>query len=124
MQNFYTEVREFSQEEALASLCRDLPDELHVVVIGVALYERQAEFAEQFCHRLVDHGNETVRGNAILGFGHLARRFGNLESARIKWLVERALNDDSDYVRGQAWAAASDIAHFLGWNIDGFAADE
>jgi hypothetical protein len=121
MQNFYQEVREFSQEEALASLNRGFPGELHVVAVGVALYEHQAEFAEQFCLRLVNHDDDFVRGNAILGFGHISRRFGNLKSAQIKSLVEKALNDESDYVRGQAWAAASDITHFLGWNIDGFA---
>jgi hypothetical protein len=120
MRNFYQEVREYSQEEALACANGDMPCDLHVVVVGVAFYEVDADFAEEFCLRLVSHDSDNVRGNAILGFGHIARRFGKLESEQIRSLVERALKDESDYVRGQAWAAASDITHFLGWSIDGF----
>jgi hypothetical protein len=56
--------------------------------------------------------DEVARGNAILGFGHLARLFGRLgdESPGI---VKRGLVDTSTYVRGQAYAAAGDLQNSL-----------
>jgi hypothetical protein len=33
-------------------------------------------------------------------------------------VVQAALRDPHEYVRGQAEAAADDLAHFLGWTLD------
>jgi hypothetical protein len=71
------------------------------------------------CLRLSGHPHFNVRGNAILGFGHLARTCGALDEGRVKPLIERALKDTDEYVRGQANAAADDLAHYLGWRIEG-----
>jgi hypothetical protein len=59
-----------------------------------------------------------VRGNALLGFGHLARRFGRLDANRVKRLVDTGLHDGSDYVREQARSAAEDLSTFLAWEFD------
>jgi hypothetical protein len=59
-----------------------------------------------------------VRGNALLGFGHLARRFGRLDTHRVKRLVDTGLHDGSDYVREQARSAAEDLKTFLAWEFD------
>ena len=50
-----------------------------------------------------------VRGNALLGFGHLSRRFGELPSDPVYALVANGLSDPDAYVRGQAVAAADDL---------------
>jgi hypothetical protein len=60
-----------------------------------------------------------VRGNAVLGFGHLARRFRRLDEGVVRPIIENALLDADPYVRGQADAAADDVAHFLGWKVKG-----
>jgi len=59
-----------------------------------------------------------VRGNALLGFGHLARRFGEIPRNPVYDLVVRGLADPDSHVRGQADAAADDLAQFLGWNME------
>ena len=65
-------------------------------------------------NRLVALADETVRGNAVLALGHIARIHGALDRAKADAILRRAKGDDSAYVRGQAEAAGDDIAHFLG----------
>ena len=59
-----------------------------------------------------------VRGNALLSFGHLARRFGELPRDPVYTLVAQGLSDHDAYVRGQADAAADDLGQFLGWCVE------
>src|SRR3569623_786867 len=73
------------------------------VVVAVALYDESLDHAESVCRKLTAHPNEEVRGNAGLGFGHLARRFEDL-SRDCESLIKAGLTDESSYVRGQAWA--------------------
>jgi hypothetical protein len=89
---------------------------LGAMIVAAALYEDDFDVAYGACVQLSTHADEVVRGNAILGFGHLARLFGRIgdEAPRI---VKGALDDPSAYVRGQAHAAASDLAHFLGIEV-------
>ena len=96
-------------------LGRDDPAELLHVAIAVSLDPPDCAWAQEVCIRLAAHGDAHVRGNAILGFGHLARICGALDATRIRPLIDAAFDDESDYVRGQAHAAAGDLAHFLGW---------
>jgi hypothetical protein len=58
-----------------------------------------------------------VRGNAILGFAHLARRFRRLDRAVVEPLVVTALSDPDPYVSGHALEATDDLRHFLGWDL-------
>jgi hypothetical protein len=43
-----------------------------------------------------------------------------LDQAIVKPIIEAALKGPSDYVRGQARAAAEDVTHFLSWQVTGF----
>ena len=67
-----------AQSEVEAALERDDPNELMDLVIELATDGPDRDFAETCCVRLARHRNAMVRGNALLGFGHLARRFGRL----------------------------------------------
>ena len=116
----YEEIPEYSREEALAAAQRNVSDELRRVVIGIALYHPDRDFIGQFCWSLATHSDECVRGNAVLGLGYLAQRFEQLDEMHFRPIIEAALVDESQYVRGQAWAAADDISHALGWKIAGF----
>jgi hypothetical protein len=82
------------------------------------LYEEDFDFVQAACIRLAANDDEVVRGNAVLGFGHLARRFGELLPEGVS-VVRAALSDPSEYVRGQAHAAADDISHFLEIDLGG-----
>ncbi len=95
---------------------RDDPEVLGPMIIGAALYEDDFDTVYSACLRLSNHRDETVRGNAVLGFGHIARLFGRLGQDGPD-IVKRGLKDPSPYVRGQAHAAANDLDHFLGLSI-------
>jgi hypothetical protein len=97
---------------------RDDPVELIDWIVEFAGESGDRELAENCCVRLARHRNAMVRGNALLGFGHLARRFGRLDANRVKRLVETGLHDGSDYTRQQARSAAEDLKTFLAWDFD------
>lgn len=94
------------------------PRELLYVPIVISLDPADCRWAESICLRLSTHPDESVRGNAILGFGHIARTCRCLDEAVVKPIIAAALQDSSASVRGQADAAADDMEHFLGWRID------
>jgi hypothetical protein len=108
-------------EEALeraeieAILANDDPEELLGVIIDLAMAAEDREFAEDCCIRLAAHSNTDVRGNAIVGFAHLAQRFGDLDRERVLPVVEAALSDKKEYVRDQAEVARHELRDLLGW---------
>jgi hypothetical protein len=103
---------------AEAVLERDDAVELMDWILEFASESGDRDLAENCCVRLSRHRNAMVRGNAMLGFGHLARRFGRLDAHRVKRLVETGLHDGSEYVREQARSAAEDLKTFLAWEFD------
>ena len=117
MMNTYAQPYYAGSTALLEAIERDDVAVLGEAIVGAALYEEDFEVVHDACVRLSAHADETVRGNAVLGFGHLARLFGRASAEAVE-IVRRALGDASPYVRGQGWAAASDLRHFLGTDID------
>lgn len=101
-----------------AALERDDPIELERVVIEVALESEEREWAELTCAQLARHRSAGVRSGALLGFGHLARRFGALDRRRVQRLVERGLFAQHELVRERAESAAADLETFLAWSFE------
>lgn len=99
-----------------AVLARGIADELLHVPIVVSLDPPDCAWSFGICQRLATHADTRVRANAILGFGHLARTCGALETS-IRPVIEAALNDPDQEVRFKANDAAHDINHFLGWGM-------
>lgn len=97
------------------ALKRNNPKTLAVLVINVVLSSDDFEFAQNLCARLAHHPDEWVRGNAILGFGHLARLDRKLDRNLARPLILAARKDRSKIVRGQAECAMSDTRTFLRW---------
>lgn len=108
--------------DVTAALARNDADELlHVslVLSMEPLEEEHPGYAEKICRELALHPNFNVRGNAILGFGHLARTAGIIwKPKEVRALVEAGLADPDEYVRGQAEAAADDLHFFLKWKLE------
>ena len=102
-----------------AAIARNDPDELLHIPITLSLNPPEAEhpgYAESVCLKLARHPHAHVRGNALLGFGHLARTAGAIRNAdEVRGLIEAGLADADPFVSGQAEAAADDLEHFLGW---------
>ena len=101
-----------------AAIERDDPIELMDVATRIGLEAEEREWAQSCCAQLARHRNAQVRGNAVAGLGHLARRFGRLDPNRIKRIVEIALTDRSEYVQEMARSAAEDLRTFLSWEFE------
>lgn len=104
-------------EDVEAAIVRNQPEELLIAVLSAALYGLDLNWAEGVCHRLAVHPHFNVRGNAILGFGHLARIHGRLDRSVVLPLIQAALVDPHQYVRSHPHDAADDVEHFLGWSV-------
>lgn len=104
-----------------AALARNAPDELLHIPLALSLEPPEDDhpgYAESVCRDLARHPHPNVRGNAILGFGHLARTAGIIwKPKEVRALVESGMADTAEYVRGQAETAASDLRHYLKWNL-------
>ena len=116
-QSRYEPISETSRAEVGAAIERDDPEELLRVVLSAALHAEDPAWAEELCLHLALHSHPNVRGNAVLGLGHLSRSHGRLDRARAEPVIRAALGDADAYVRGQAEAAADDVEHFLGWRL-------
>lgn len=101
----YQAIEPVEVDDAEAALERNDSAELLLVAIRVGLYSEDLAWSEDFCLRLAEHPHFTVRGNAILSFGHLARRFRALGRDESIEAIRRGLKDDDEFVRGQADAA-------------------
>lgn len=98
-----------------AVLARGDPSELLYVpiVLGLDALDVERTWVEGICFQLAEHPNFNVRGNAILGLGHVARTCRELNIAVSVPLISKALADPHEYVRGHASDAAADLLHFL-----------
>jgi|SRR5215204_4236187 len=113
----YEAIEPRSREEVESAISRNIPDELSYAVVSAALYSDDPVWAEAVCLRMAGHDNPNVRGNAVLGFEHIARIHRHLDESRVRPLIESALVDGNDYVRGQADSATDDVEQFLGWKV-------
>jgi hypothetical protein len=75
-------------------------------------------WAEAVCVRLAGHPDPQVRGNALMGFGHIARTCGMLDMAVVGPLLAAGRVDPNPHVKGQADEACGDIRVFLGVEVD------
>jgi hypothetical protein len=109
----YEAIEELSRDKVEAAIVRNDPQELLYAVLSAALYADDPDWAESVCLRLAEHEHFNVRGNAILGFAHIARIHGRLDRNLVTTVIEGALSDENDYVRGHAHDAADDIEFLL-----------
>jgi hypothetical protein len=100
------------------ALLRDDPLELQDLIAEVALESEARVWAECCCAQLTKHHSAEVRGTALRGFGHLARRFGILDPNRVRKLIENGLHSQHEFVRREAESAADDVETFLAWHFD------
>lgn len=101
-----------------SALLRDDPFELQDLIAEVALESDARVWAECSCAQLTKHRSAEVRGTALRGFGHLARRFGILDPNRVRRLIENGLHSQHEFIRSEAESAADDVETFLAWHFD------
>ena len=115
---------EYEKHDVFAAIERDDPQELLHVPVALSMYDPDYDFALSICLELSRHPDPTVKGNAILGFGHLARRFRKMDEARTRPIVEQALGHEDFHVSGHAHSAADDISFFTDWHFEGRGAEK
>ena len=103
---------------AEALIEQDETTSLREVAREIGLEAADREWAQSCLIQLARHRDAEVRGNALEGFGHLARRFGRLDPGRVRRIVAIALVDPSQLVREKARSAALDLRTFLRWEFD------
>lgn len=114
----YEAIPEFGDAHVEEVLARGDLKELRLVALSIAMHSENPEQAEDICLRLARHEDSIVRGNSILGLGHVARIHRRLSECAARPVVEAALRDFDEWVRGQATSAADDIEQFLGWKLN------
>jgi len=113
----YEEVPTMTKVAILDGLNRADPEELKTIVLSAAMGIDDRRWAQAVCLQLATHPEPGVRGNAILGLGHLARIHRRLDRELVEPAILGASLDPDSYVRGHADSAAADVATFLGWKL-------
>ena len=116
----------WTEADVEAVVARGDPQELLYVpiVVGMNADDCDRAWAESLCFRLAEHPNFNVRGNAMLGLGHIARVCRSLDTARALPVLSRGLEDPDEYVRGHAHDAALDLHMYLGEVVPGYDVDD
>ena len=87
---------------------------LSKALVSLSLSDPDLRWTAELLLGLTHHENPNVRGNALLGLGHLARRFRALpDRDAAAAAVKAGLADANAFVRGQADSAADDLESFL-----------
>ena len=112
----------WTEADVEAVLGRGDPAELLYVpiVIGMNAEDCDQAWVESVCFNLADHRDFNVRGNAILGLGHIARTCRKLNLDRAVPIISLALSDANEYVRRHANHAASDLQIYLHVKVSGY----
>ncbi len=84
----YEPIEKYSKVDIEKAVADNNADELLLLVLSVALYSDDFEYAENFYVQLSIHEHFNVRGNAIQGFGHIARIHGKLNENKVKLIIE------------------------------------
>lgn len=111
----------WTEADVEAVVARGDPDELLYVpiVVGMNANDCDRKWAEEICLGLAKHPHFNVRGNAVLGFGHIARTCRALNTVAVLPVITAALLDEHEFVRGHAVSAAEDLGVYLGVVVPG-----
>jgi hypothetical protein len=113
----YQAIPEFTKAEMEQIIVENDIEKLVFVPLFASLYFEDRDFAYEVCRKLASHSNINVRGCAIEGFEHIARIDGKLDQEIVKPLVEKALVDESEFVRMKADDTKDGLEHFLKWKF-------
>lgn len=82
------------------------------VLVGLALYDGDRAYVEQWCRRVAqDSQQPTLVATVALCLGHLARRFRTLEPASVRLVERLATHGDLD---GRVLSALDDVTTYMG----------
>jgi hypothetical protein len=114
----YKKIGPLTKDDAKQIIAWNDIERLRTVPLSLSLYSDDLHWAIGQCINLASHNDVIVRGNAILSFGHFARRFHFAHRKFVEPLIQSALKDKNKFIRGQAENAADDIDRFCTWKVD------
>lgn len=81
---------DLTRDEAVHDLATGDVSKVTTALISVGLNEMDCTWAQDVCLRHMDNDNEEIASAAIVAIGHIARRFGTLDMARVTPALIRA----------------------------------
>ena len=111
----YESIPEFTEAEMEKAIAEDDFEKLIFVPLFASLYYEDRSYAEKICIKLVAHSHFNVRAMAIEGFEHIARIDGKLDKETVKPIIEKALKDESEFVRDKAEWTQDATKQYLKW---------
>lgn len=111
----YISIPEFTKEEMKKAIVDNDIEKLIYVPLFASLYFEDRKFAEKVCIKLAAHSNYNVRALAIEGFEHIARIDEKLNEEIIKPIIEKALIDENEFVRGKAEETKEATEQYFKW---------
>jgi len=108
----YEAIPRLGRQRAIREIESGFTDRVIRALLSLATYDSDRCWVQKICVKQSKSLDESVRGIAVLCFGHLARIHGTLEMGSAIRALLGALEDSSDYVRGQAVTALDDILTF------------
>ncbi|NVZ49334.1 hypothetical protein HX792_03240 [Pseudomonas sp. B6002] len=81
---------DLEHDEAVRYLATSDVNKVTEALISIGLNELNGEWAEHTCLQFIDHPDDSFSAAAIVAIGHIARRFGAVDMAKITPAFERA----------------------------------
>jgi hypothetical protein len=107
----YSEPQPIERNDVLSALASTDEDRAAEAIVRMSYCELDGAWAEQTCLSALTDPRRKVKIAALIGVGHVARRFHSLNRYKVLPLI-RVLLDDPEY-RGIAEDALDDIAMFV-----------
>src|SRR5262245_52433972 len=92
----YEPLPNWTIEEMEEVILRDDPTQISLVPLVAGLNPENCDWAIKTCLKLCKHWQGTVRGNAILGLGYLARTCGSLHKPTVFPIIAAGLGDEDE----------------------------
>ncbi|AUO21674.1 MULTISPECIES: hypothetical protein [unclassified Pseudomonas] len=100
-----------SHDEAISLLATNDLNKITEALISIGLNETDATWAQETCLRYVSNDDENIASAAIIAIGHIARRFGELDMAKISPALQQA-KTKSPFLSGAVQDTLDDIHMF------------
>jgi hypothetical protein len=100
-----------SHDEAISFLTTKDLSKVTEALISIGLNETDSTWAQEICLRYMSNDDEDIASAAIIAIGHIARRFGQLDMAKISPALQQA-KTKSPFLSGAVQDTLDDIQMF------------